>query len=114
MSVFDSNLCCVRSNGRTVKHIISNYKTKKEESENNMNNYSSSMTNQNIVNMQIQSLSMLQVIEPMCCMCSKINTSIPKFNYLLHTYHNHDLTNRFKYLHFFIEKTRPTLYSKRK
>lgn len=112
MSVFDSNLCCFRSNGRTVKHIISNYKTKKEESENN--NYSSSMTNQNIVNMQIQSLSMLQVIEPMCCMCSKINTYIPKFNYLLHTYHNHDLTNRFKYLHFFIEKTRPTLYSKRK
>lgn len=78
MSVFDSNLCCVRSYGRTVKHIISNYKTKKEESENN--NYSSSMTNQNIVNMQIQSLSMLQVIEPMCCMCSKTNTYIPKFN----------------------------------
>lgn len=112
MSVFNSNLCCVRSNGRTVKHIISNYKTKKEESENN--NYSSSMTNQNIVNMQNQSLSMLQVIEPMCCICSKINTYIPKFNYLLHYYHNDDLTNRFKYLLFFIEKTRPTLYSKRK
>lgn len=50
----------------------------------------------------------------MCCMCSKINIYIPKFNYLLHTYQNHDLTNRFKYLLFFIEKNKTHVVFKTK